>query len=245
MKKVYIIGAGAGGIGLLTISAKEFLEKADVVVHDRLISPDIIALINHDAEKIFAGKEPDLHHMKQEDINQVLVDKVKQGKLVVRLKGGDPFIFGRGGEEIKFLAQNGISTEVIPGISAAQAAATTLQIPLTFRGEADGVIYLSGHNYEDKEPELDYAHLAKTKCTIVFYMAIKNIGAIAANFIKHGADEKLECAVIQNISSKNQKHIFSNLKNIEADIISNSISNPAIIIIGSVVKKSLGFPALS
>lgn len=243
--KVFLVGAGSGGVGLLTVKAKDLLEKAEVVVHDRLVSPDIMAVINPKAEKIFAGKEPDLHHMKQEDINQVLVDKAKAGKLVVRLKGGDPFIFGRGGEEIEFLEKNGIKAEVIPGISAAQAAAAELQIPLTFRGEADGVIYLSGHNYEDNDPELDYTHLAKTNCTIVIYMGIKNSGIIAENLIKKGADKNLPCAVIQNIGSENQRYIFSDLKNLSADIAKNSISNPAIIIIGSVVKKSREFQAAS
>jgi uroporphyrin-III C-methyltransferase len=242
MNKVYLIGAGTGGVDLLTLKAFKILQnQAEVVVYDRLISMDIIDIINPAAEKIFAGKEPDFHYMQQGDINLLLVTKAKLGKCVVRLKGGDPFIFGRGGEEIEILKQHNISVEVIPGISAAQSAAANFLIPLTYRNIADGVIYLSGHNYKDEMPNLDYKFLAQTKNTIVIYMGIKNSAIIAEQMIKNGANKFLDCAVIQNIGLDLERKIYSNLVNLSADIVKNNITNPAIIIIGDVVKKSREF----
>lgn len=240
--KVYLVGAGAGGLENLTIKAYKLITKeADVVIYDRLISDDILAEINPNAEKIFAGKEPDLHHKTQDEINDLIVESANRGKIVVRLKGGDPFIFGRGGEEIEFLKQNNIESEVIPGISAAQLVASKFKIPTTFRKLADGVIYISGHNYKNEIPDLDYEYLAKTNNTIVIYMGVGNSEIISQKLIENGADENLSVAVIQEVGMKNEKVIYSNLQNLSIDIKSQNISNPAIIIIGEVVKKSLEF----
>ena len=237
--KVYIIGAGPGDAELLTVKAKRLLtEYADVVVHDRLISKDILKLIPKKVEKIFAGKEPDLHHMKQDDINLVLVKKARAGKKVVRLKGGDPFIFGRGGEEAEFLQKHKIKFEIVPGISAAIGAAAESNLPLTYRGVADGVIFITGHNYEGDEPALDYKYLAKTNNTIALYMGVKNIAVIAKNLIKHGAKPTTPCLVISEATNNNSKKLYCDLKSLAKKMQQGGIKNPAMIYIGNVVKIS-------
>lgn len=237
--KVYIIGAGAGTKEHLILKAYQLLNSyPDVVIYDRLISQDIIDLIPPKAEKIFAGKEPDLHHKTQDEINELIISYAKQGKKVIRLKGGDPFIFGRGGEECQKLKENGIEFEVIPGISAANLSASLLNIPLTYRGIADGVIYLSGHSYNDEPPKIDYEFLAKGKNTIVLYMSVGNIKPISEELLKHKMKAETEVCVASNAGSSEQKHLYSNLKNIVSDIEKNNIKNPAIIVIGDVVKIS-------
>ncbi len=237
--KVYIVGAGPGDPELLTIKAKRLLtEYADVVVHDRLISNDILKLIPKKVEKIFAGKEPELHHMKQEDINSVLVKKTLAGKKVVRLKGGDPFIFGRGGEEAEYLRKHKIEFEIVPGITSAIGAAAEAFIPLTYRGVSDGVIFITGHNYEDDEPKLDYKFLAKTDSTIVIYMGVKNISVIAKKLIKCGMNPKKPCLAISEATNKSSRKIFSSIGSISGEMSKKDIKNPCLIYIGDVVKIS-------
>lgn len=237
--KVYIIGAGAGNKNYLTLKAYQLLTTyPDVVIYDRLIAQDIIDIIPEKATKIFAGKEPDLHHKTQDEINDEIVIQAKKGKKVIRLKGGDPFIFGRGGEECQKLRENNIDFEVIPGISAANLSASLLNIPLTYRNVADGVIYLSGHSYNDEVPKIDYEFLAKGRNTIVLYMSVSNISIISKALLEKGMGSRTEACVISNAGSENQKHIYSDLENIAQDIEKNNIKNPAIIVIGNVVKIS-------
>ncbi|MDX1949594.1 MAG: uroporphyrinogen-III C-methyltransferase [Rickettsiales bacterium] len=237
--KVYIIGAGAGSKDYLTLKAFEILTSyPDVVIYDRLISEDVINLIPPNVEKIFAGKEPKFHHMKQGEINNEIINQVNLGKKVIRLKGGDPFIFGRGGEEILELKNANIEFEVIAGISAANLSASRFNIPLTFREISDGVIYLSGHSYDDNPPKIDYAYLAKASVTIVLYMSVGNIKIIAENFMQAGMDKNKNVAAVQSASLKEEKIIYGNISNIAQKIIESNISNPAIIIIGDVVKIS-------
>lgn len=239
-KQVYIVGAGPGNKDLLTLKAYKIItEKAEVVIYDRLISDDIIDLINPDAEKIFAGKEPDRHHMTQDQINDVMVKKAKEGKTVLRLKGGDPFIFGRGGEETEILKEHDIEYEAIPGITAASAASAQVSLPLTYRKISDGVIFISGHAYDNNPPDLDWRFLADTKNTIVLYMGMGNIDIIAEKLMEYGKDSNTPCAVIQNAGLKNSDSITTCLSDIYDDIKVASLSNPAIIIIGEVVNKSL------
>ncbi len=237
--KVYIIGAGSGTKDYMILKAYQLLTTyPDVVIYDRLISQDIIELIPANCEKIFAGKEPDLHHKTQDEINDAIIIHAKADKKVIRLKGGDPFIFGRGGEECQKLKAHNIDFEVIPGISAANLSASLLNIPLTYRGVADGVIYLSGHAYDEELPKLDYSSLAKGKNTIVLYMSVGNIPAISKELLNHGMDRATEACVISNAGSENQKSLYSNLENISVDIEKNNIKNPSIIVIGDVVKIS-------
>ncbi len=238
-KKVYIIGAGAGNKDYLTLKAYNLLTSyPDVVIYDRLISSDIIKLIPKKAEKIFAGKEPKLHHMKQGEINNEIIKQAKLGKKVIRLKGGDPFIFGRGGEEILELKKANIKFEVISGISAANLSASLYNIPLTFRNICEGVIYLSGHSYNEEPPKIDYKNLAKANITIVLYMAVGKIKIISENFIKAGMSKNKMVAVIQSAGLKNEKIIYANISNIAKKIAENNISNPSIIVIGDVIKIS-------
>ncbi len=239
--KAYLIGAGAGKAELLTLKAHKLLTTyPDVVIYDRLIAKDIIKLIPKKCLKIFAGKEPKLHYMKQDEINNEIIKYAKQGKKVIILKGGDPFIFGRGGEEIEKLKKAKIPFEVIPGITAASVAASALNIPLTYRGTSDGVIFLSGHSYENNVPDLDYKSLAKGDNTIVLYMAVGNIEVITKQLLKAGADKKTAACIVASAGHKEQKSLYSNLQNLSKDIKRSGISNPAIIIIGDVVKISVG-----
>ncbi len=240
--KVYIIGAGPGDVGLLTCKARELLNSyAEVVVHDRLISKEILDIIPAKVEKIFAGKEPDNHIMKQEEINNVLVEKAKSGKKVVRLKGGDPFIFGRGGEEAETLKAAAIDFEVVPGISAAIGAAAENLLPLTYRNLAEGVMFITGHIQGEGEngvPQLEYELLAKTKATIALYMAVKNIGVIAEKLIAAGKPKTTPCLVVSNATTGEVKKLYAKLGDIADKMTENGIKNPAIIYIGDVVKIS-------
>ncbi len=238
--KVYIVGAGAGGLDLMTIKAHKLISKiADVVIYDRLIADEIIDEIRDGAEKIFAGKEPQLHHMTQDQINDKIVECASQGKSIVRLKGGDPYIFGRGGEEVETLQKNNIEFEIIPGITAAAAAAAEYNIPLTYRKLADGITFISGHAYKDGIPDLDYESLAKTNNTIVIYMGVGNSKAISDKFVESGMDRDKPVALVQEAGSKNSRKIQTTIGNLHEDIEEENIKNPSIIIIGEVVKKSL------
>ncbi len=239
MRKVYIIGAGPGDPELLTVKAKKLLtEYAEVVVHDRLISAEILNLIPKNVERIFAGKEPELHYMKQEDINIELVNHARAGKKVVRLKGGDPFIFGRGGEEAEYLKENNIDHEIVPGITAAMGGAAEYLIPLTYRGVADGAILITGHNCKDEIPALDYEYLAKTNNTIVIYMGIKNIGIITAKLIESGKNPETPACAVFNATYESSGIIYSTLAVLAQEIKASGRANPAVIYIGDVVKIS-------
>lgn len=236
-EKVYIVGAGAGGLDFITLKAYRLIsEIADVVIYDRLISEEIINAINPKAKKIFAGKEPKLHHMTQDEINEAIVTHANNDEIVVRLKGGDPFIFGRGGEEINQLKKYNIDYEVVPGITSASLAAAQLALPLTYRNVADGVVFVSGHSYSEESPNLDWKSLATGKNTIVVYMGIGNIYSIAQKLVENGMSEGTPCAVVQNVGFENSKSIKTSLKSIGNDIINAGIENPAIIIIGNVVQ---------
>ena len=244
LHKVYIVGAGPGNPDMLTVKAHKLITNwAEIIVHDKLISPEILQLIPQSVERIFAGKEPQNHIMKQEEINDVLVAKAKQGKKVLRLKGGDPFIFGRGGEEAEFIKQHGLQFEFVPGITTANGAAAENAIPITYRGKAEGVVMVTGHNYKDEygndcQPNLDYKFLASTNYTIVIYMGVKNIGIIAQNLISNGKSQETPCYIIHQATNNDSKKLVCNLSDISEKIAENNISNPAIIYIGDVVNIS-------
>lgn len=238
--KVYIVGAGCGDPELLTVKAKRILEEeTEVLIYDRLVSKEIVALVPDGTKMVFAGKEPHKHHMTQDEINASLILHAEKGKKVVRLKGGDPFIFGRGGEEILDLSMHGIDFEVIPAISASIGAAAESLVPLTYRQIADGVIFVSGHSYiEGKPPALDYKSLAIGKNTIVIYMGVAHIREISEELIKAGMNVETPCFAVQNATMETAKNIYSTLDDFANDIEDNNIKNPAIIIIGEVVNKS-------
>ncbi|MEI7670255.1 MAG: uroporphyrinogen-III C-methyltransferase, partial [Pseudomonadota bacterium] len=212
IKTVSIVGAGPGDYELLTLKALRLIKEAEAVVYDRLISEEILAMIPDNAEKYFAGKFCKNHVMTQDEINELIVKLAQDGLKVVRLKGGDPFIFGRGGEEAEFLASHNIPFEIIPGISAASGCSSHYNIPLTYRGIATSVRYITGHC---KEPELafDWKSLADEQTTLVIYMGLANLVIITKKLIENGLPEDFPLAIIENGTNQDGRIIISNLVN--------------------------------
>ena len=234
IKPVAIVGAGPGDSELLTLKAVRLLKSAEIVIYDRLVSQEILDMIDHNAEKIYAGKSCKSHTMKQEEINQLLVNYAKTGKKVVRLKGGDPFIFGRGGEEAEFLAQNNIPFEVVAGVTTASAASAYNNIPLTHRGLADNVRYITGH-YKNPEKEINWQSLADKNTTLVVYMGLANIAVIAKKLIENGLPKNYPVVAIENATLPTQRMVISDLNNIASEVSRVNFVPPTIIIIGRVV----------
>ncbi|MEN8191124.1 MAG: uroporphyrinogen-III C-methyltransferase, partial [Thermodesulfobacteriota bacterium] len=235
--KVYLVGAGPGDPGLITVRGKYLLGKAEVVVYDYLASSKLLKYVPQGAEMIYAGKKGGVKHThSQAEINQMLVDWAEAGKIVVRLKGGDPFIFGRGGEEVEVLAQAGIDFEVVPGVTSATAAATYAGIPITHREYTASVAFLTGHEDPTKpDSNIDWAKLATGAGTLVVYMGIKNLPVIVKNLIANGRDPKTPVAVVRWASTPEQRSVVGTLETI-ADIVRQSgIKPPALIIVGEVV----------
>ncbi len=226
MGKVYLVGAGPGDSELISVRGKRLVESCDVLIYDRLISDDIIEYARQDCEKIYVGKSMGNHSVKQEEINRILVEKAKGNGIVVRLKGGDPFVFGRGGEEVLALIENNIEFEMVPGITSAVAVPEIVGIPLTHRGVSQDIHIVTGHTAE--KDIIDYASLAKVKGTIVFLMAANTIADIAQRLMKHGMDGKTPTAVIESGTTENERVTKTLLENINAV----SIKPPAIIVVG-------------
>ncbi len=232
--EVYLIGAGPGAADLLTFRALRLLQQADVVVYDRLVSPEIIDLARRDSEKIYVGKQRQNHILPQESINTLLADLAKTGKRVARLKGGDPFIFGRGGEEIETLMQQGIPFQVVPGITAASGCATYAGIPLTHRDHAQSCTFVTGH-LKDDSINLNWTQLAAPNQTIVIYMGLVGLEKICQSLIAHGSPGDLPAALIQQGTTHNQRVIISTLESLPAQVAELAIKPPTLIIIGTVV----------
>lgn len=235
--KVYIVGAGPGDIGLLTVKGLKCLQNADVVVYDFHLNAQVLNYISHDAEFIYAGKRGGKHDMTQDMINQTLVEKAKEGKTICRLKGGDPFVFGRGGEEAEVLAKEGIEFEVVPGISSSIAAPAYAGIPLTHRCYSSSLAVVPG--YEDvtkKESSIDWAKLATGVGTIVFLMTVKNISMVCRRLIENGRKPDTPVAVIRWGTRADQNTIVSTLNNISDVVKENEIKPPAVMVVGEVVK---------
>lgn len=232
--EVYLIGAGPGAADLLTFRALRLLQQADVVVYDRLVSPDILDLARRDSEKIYAGKQRQHHTLPQGSINQLLADLALAGKRVARLKGGDPFIFGRGGEEIETLMVQGIAFQVVPGITAAAGCASYAGIPLTHRDYAQSCVFVTGHLQGDKV-NLNWAQLALPNQTVVIYMGLVGLEQICEALIQHGSPKDLPIALVQQGTTDKQKVITGTLATLPGKVASQSIKAPTIIIIGHVV----------
>ena len=233
--EVYLVGAGPGDPDLLTFRALRLMQQADIALYDRLVHPSIVDLIRRDATKIYVGKERDNHVVRQEEINQLLVKYAKQGKKVLRLKGGDPFIFGRGGEEIETLADEKISFQVVPGITSASGCSTYSGIPLTHRDYAQSCVFVTGHLKEGKL-DLNWEKLTQPNQTIVFYMGLVSIDIICRELIKNGLDNETPCALVQQGTTNTQKEYISSLKDMPDLVKLEKPKAPTIFIIGGVVK---------
>ena len=233
--EVYLVGAGPGDPDLLTFRALRLMQQADVVVYDRLVSNEILELARRDAEKIYVGKQRDNHSLAQESINELLARLAKSGKRVVRLKGGDPYIFGRGGEEALTLKANNIPFRVIPGISSGVGGLAYAGIPLTHRTKNSAATFLTGHDANGEVPSVNWEHIAKGSPVIVIYMGMKHIRTITEKLIGYGRKTDEPVAVIANATLSNQQVLTTTLKTAGDDVDASGIKPPALIVIGDVV----------
>ncbi|CAM4046106.1 MULTISPECIES: siroheme synthase CysG [Pseudoalteromonas] len=231
--EVYVIGAGPGDPELLTLKALQLMQQADVVVYDYLVSDEIMELVRRDADLVCVGKRLGDHSVPQEDTNQMLVDFAKQGKKVCRIKGGDPFIYGRGGEEVQVLAANQVNYQIVPGITAAAGCSAYAGIPLTHRDHAQAIQFVTGHCKKDGQ-ELDWQSLAKPNQTLAIYMGVIKSPHIQAQLLKHGRGADTPVAIIENGTRKNQRVVTGQLGELADLIERHSIISPALLIIGEV-----------
>jgi len=237
MHKVYLVGAGPGDIGLITLRGLELIQKADVIIYDNLVNRHLLDYSKHRSEHIYVGKQASQHELPQQAINKLLVDKSRENNIVVRLKGGDPFIFGRGGEEAEFLFENGIPFEIVPGITSSISAPAYAGIPLTHRHYASTVAFITGHEDNTKEKSaIKWDEIAKGPDTLVFLMGVKNINKIKDNLIKGGRDPQTPACIIQWGTLPEQKVVTGHLSEIDSLAKLNKIKPPAIIIVGDVIK---------
>ena len=234
--KVYLVGAGPGDPGLMTLKGKSLLECADVVIYDALVSPQILATINPQAERINAGKRKGRHSLIQDETTQLLIDKAQDNAIVVRLKGGDPFIFGRGGEEMEDLVKAGVSVEVVPGVTSGIAAPAYAGIPLTHRSYSSSVTFVTGHEAAGKyRPEVNWHAIARGSETIVIYMGIHNLPYIVEQLHASGLSLDTPIALVSWGTRPDQEELIGTLATIVTQVETSGFGAPAIAVIGAVV----------
>ncbi|MBU2968944.1 uroporphyrinogen-III C-methyltransferase [Pseudoalteromonas sp. C2R02] len=235
--EVALVGSGPGDPELLTIKVLRFIEQAEVAIYDRLVSDEIMALLPQNCEKLYVGKEQAKHCVPQSGINEMLAEQALKGKRVLRLKGGDPFVFGRGSEEAEYLLARGISCHVANGITAASACTTYAGIPLTHRGIAQGCTFITGHLQNDGQLNLPWQSLSSDCQTVVFYMGINSLPIISKNLIAHGRDKNTPAALIRNGTRAAQEVYRGTLSNLPELVAKHNVKPPALIVLGKVVEQ--------
>ncbi len=242
--KVYLVGAGPGDPELLTLKAVRVLEQAQAIVYDRLVSDDVLSMRAPGAMMISVGKQPHNHPVPQEEINDLLVSLAQAGRIVVRLKGGDPFVFGRGSEEAEALVDAGIPFEVVPGITAAQGCAARAGVPLTHRGLANSVRFVTGHCRANGPLDLDWSGLADPDTTLVVYMGHASIGEISAELMSAGRDGSTPVLIINNGTLPGERRLLTRLDAVADEVTDKGLSGPVLFIIGAVaaLARRLGNP---
>ena len=234
--RVFLVGAGPGDPGLLTLKGRRAIEEADVLVYDRLVSPRLLAFAKPGCELVYVGKDPLKHTLPQDKINELLVEKALGGNMVVRLKGGDPFVFGRGGEEAEVLRAHGIEFDIVPGVTSAIAAPAYAGIPVTHRNAASSFTVITGHEHAGKdESSIPWEQVAKLRGTLVFLMGMDNLPHIVGNLVKHGMDPETPTAVVRYGTWAMQRTASGTLASIEEQVLAQGIENPAVIVVGQVV----------
>lgn len=239
--KVWLVGAGPGDIGLFTLKGMEVLSQAEVVVYDSLVGQGVLAKVPSSARLINVGKRADKHTMPQEQINQVLLEEAQKGYRVVRLKGGDPFLFGRGGEELELLTANGIPYEVVPGVTSSIAVPAYNGIPVTHRDFCSSVHIITGHRRAGKEYDIDFQALVNTKGTLVFLMGIAALNDICQGLLNAGMDPEMPAAVLQKGTTSDQKRVVATVATLKEEVERQGIETPAIIVVGKVCRLSEEF----
>jgi uroporphyrin-III C-methyltransferase / precorrin-2 dehydrogenase / sirohydrochlorin ferrochelatase len=232
---VYLVGAGPGDPELLTLRAHRLMQSADVALYDHLVSDEVLALLPATTRRIYVGKERQNHTMPQEAINDLLVRLARDGLSVLRLKGGDPFVFGRGGEEIERLAEQGVAFEVVPGITAALGVASYAGIPLTHRDCAQACLFVTGHR-KDGSMDLDWPALARPRQTLVVYMGLLGLPALCDNLVAHGLPSSTPAAVVQQGTTRDQRVVTGTLRTLPEQVASAMLTPPTLIIVGEVVR---------
>jgi uroporphyrin-III C-methyltransferase/precorrin-2 dehydrogenase/sirohydrochlorin ferrochelatase/uroporphyrin-III C-methyltransferase len=232
---IYLVGAGPGDPDLLTVRALRLIEQADTIIYDRLVSPEILRLVPRQAVRIYVGKASGHHALGQAEINTLLVELADRRRTIVRLKGGDPYIFGRGGEEALALVHHGIAFEVVPGITAGQACASYAGIPLTHRGLADGVRFITGHRRDNAQLVIDTPTLADHSQTLVIYMGLANLGLIMKKLLQAGRSAQTPAAIIERGTTPQQRNLFTTIGELDVTAQTENVRSPALVVIGDVV----------